>query len=79
MVIRLPAAGRKLRGNACLGKENALGKHQSTASERGNFYIAVGRDEHSFKSFKGPTKKVWHILRLAGADWDYGIYSPTTL
>lgn len=61
---------QKVKGKCLLGKENALCKHQSIASEKGNFYIAAGRDEHSFKGLT----KAWHILCLAGADWDCGIY-----
>lgn len=75
---KIASGWQKAKGKFLPGRENALCRHQSVASERGQFLCCVGRDGYSFRSSKGP-QKAWHVLNLAGAAWGCGIYPLPTL
>lgn len=75
---KISSGWQKAKGKFLPGRENALCRHQSVASERGQFLCCVGRDGYSFRSSKGP-QKAWHVLNLAGAAWGCGIYPLPTL
>lgn len=64
---KLAGGWQKVEWKYLPGRENALRKYQSVASERGNFCLAVGRGGHSFKLLKGPTKSL--VYSELGRSW----------